>query len=280
MSPEEYVSFDDLQKCRVLNLIDEFEEELIHMSGQCMDIGCGPGDVTKNILLPALDPNAVILEGTDVSKNMIEFAKKTYGNEKRLKFEVLDIQTKSLPEKYISGFDHIFSFHALNWCYNIQQALENIYCMLRPGGSILLLIVATHDIFEVMKIMAQDFRFAQYIQDVKKYISPFNDSAQPRKELRTLLKNIGFEVHHCSLRETTYSSKNSNHFLSSIISIYPFLDKMSHDQKEEFKKEFTREFEERKITYKTIQNNQEQTFVLDLYKILIVNAQKKYNNIA
>lgn len=110
--------------------------------------------------------------------------------------------------------------------------------MLRPGGSILLLIVATHDIFEVMKIMAGDIRFASYIQvnfiilmfhqlcsykrliitfmftqDVKKYVSPFNDSAQPRKELRKLLKNIGFEVHHCSLRETTYSSKNSNHFL-------------------------------------------------------------------
>lgn len=49
---------------------------------------------------------------------------------------------------------------------------------------------------------------------------------------------------------------------------------MSHDRKEEFKKEFTREFEERKITYKTIQNNQEQTFVLDLYKILIVNCTK------
>ncbi|CAL1687505.1 unnamed protein product [Lasius platythorax] len=275
MSPEEYVSFDELQKCRVLNLIDEFEEELIDMSGKCMDIGCGPGDITKNILLQALDPNAVLL-GTDISKNMIEFAKKAYGNEKRLKFEILDIQTKSLPEKYISGFDHIFSFHALNWCYNIRQAFENIYYMLRPGGSILLLIVATHDIFEVMKIMARDIRFAPYIQDVKKYVSPFNDSPQPRKELRKLLKNIGFEVHHCSLRETTYSSKNSNHFLSSIISIYPFLDKMPHDRKEEFKNEFTREFEKRKITYKTIQNNQEQRFVLDLYKILIVNAQKVY----
>jgi len=58
--------------------------------------------------------------GTDISENMIEFAKKTYSNEKQLKFEVLDIQTKNLPEKYISEFDHIFSFHALNWCYNFR----------------------------------------------------------------------------------------------------------------------------------------------------------------
>jgi len=51
---------------------------------------------------------------------MIEFANKTYSHEKRLKFEVLDIQTKNLPEKYISKFDHIFSFHTLNWCYDIR----------------------------------------------------------------------------------------------------------------------------------------------------------------
>lgn len=41
MKPKDYVSFDQLQKCNVSNLIDEFEEELIQMSGKCMDVGCG-----------------------------------------------------------------------------------------------------------------------------------------------------------------------------------------------------------------------------------------------
>ncbi|XP_070150520.1 juvenile hormone acid O-methyltransferase-like [Polyergus mexicanus] len=272
MKPKEYVSFDKLQKCKVLNLMDEFEEELIQMSGKCMDIGCGPGDITKYILLPALNPNAVII-GTDISEDAIEFAKKTYGNE-RLKFEVLDIQTKSLPEKYISGFDHIFSFHALNWCYDIRQAFENIYRMIRPGGNILMNLVASHDIYNIMNILARDIRFAPYIQDIRKYVSPFNDSCCPRKELRKILKSIGFEVCHCSLRETTYSSKDSNNFIYSIISIYPFLDKMPHNLKEEFKNEYVRKFAEKKITYNTIQNNQKQTFILDIYKLLIVYARK------
>ncbi|XP_029664887.1 juvenile hormone acid O-methyltransferase-like [Formica exsecta] len=118
IQPKGYVSSNKLQKCNVLNLIDEFEQELTQMSGKCMDVGCGPGDITKYILLPALNPNAVII-GTDISEGAIEFAKKTYSNE-RLRFEVLDIQTRSLPEKYISGFDYIFSFHALNWCYDIR----------------------------------------------------------------------------------------------------------------------------------------------------------------
>jgi len=61
MNAKEYASFDDLQKCKVLNLIDEFQENLAQMSGKCMDIGCGPGDITKDILLPALNSNAVII---------------------------------------------------------------------------------------------------------------------------------------------------------------------------------------------------------------------------
>ncbi|XP_029173012.1 juvenile hormone acid O-methyltransferase-like [Nylanderia fulva] len=211
MSPEEYVSFDDLQQAKVISLIDEFQDDLKRMSGKCMDIGCGPGDITTDILLPTLHPKAVIL-GTDISKNMIEFANKEYSKEKRLKFEILDAETKSLPKKYISEFDHIFSFNALNWCEDIQQTFQNIYCMLRHGGNILMLIVATHDIYEVMKIMAQDSRFKPYIPNVNKYVSPFNDSAEPRNKLRKLLEKLGFKIHHCSLRETTYSSKNSSNF--------------------------------------------------------------------
>jgi len=44
---------------------------------------------------------------------MIKYANKTYGDEEQLKFEVLDIQFKSLLEKCISKFDDIFSFFIL-----------------------------------------------------------------------------------------------------------------------------------------------------------------------
>jgi len=50
---------------------------------------------------------------------MIEYAQQTY-KEEQLEFEVLDIQTKNLPNKYISNFDNIFSFYTLHWCNDIQ----------------------------------------------------------------------------------------------------------------------------------------------------------------
>jgi len=60
-NPANYVSCNNIQKRNVSRLIDEFADDLIKMSGKCMDIGCGPGDITKNILLPSLDPNAIMI---------------------------------------------------------------------------------------------------------------------------------------------------------------------------------------------------------------------------
>lgn len=60
------------------------------------------------------------LTGTDISQEMIEHARKMYSEDKRLNFEVLDIQTKNLPKNYLSDFDNIVSFYALHWCNDIR----------------------------------------------------------------------------------------------------------------------------------------------------------------
>lgn len=59
-------------------------------------------------------------KGTDISENMIEYAKKRYAIKNTLEFEVLDIQTKNLPTEYIAEFDCILSFHTLHWCTDIR----------------------------------------------------------------------------------------------------------------------------------------------------------------
>ncbi|XP_012231895.1 juvenile hormone acid O-methyltransferase-like [Linepithema humile] len=273
VNPKDYASSDDIQRYNVSRLIDEFADDLKKISGKCMDIGCGPGDVTNDILLSSLDPNAIII-GTDISQSMIEYANMTYSDEKRLGFEVLDIQTKNLPEKYVSEFNHIFSFHTLHWCKDIRQAFENIYRMLRPGGTMLTLFVASHDAHNVFELMAQDNHFASYKEDVKRCISPYFYSKNPHKEVKELLKNIKFEVCHCSHREATFSAKDSNKFLSGIMSISTFLDKMPHDLAKEFKDNFAREYMRREISYTSICDNQEQKFVLNIHKIMIVYARK------
>lgn len=58
--------------------------------------------------------------GTDINETMIKYAKKNYCKSERLQFEVMNIETTDLDEKYIDAFDHIFSFHTINWCSDIE----------------------------------------------------------------------------------------------------------------------------------------------------------------
>ncbi|KYQ53175.1 Putative methyltransferase 235L [Trachymyrmex zeteki] len=269
-NPLMYITSNRSQREKAFAIIDEFNEYLKNISGKCIDIGCGPGDVTKDIILPALDPNAVVI-GTDISESMIDYAKKRYTKEKRLEFEVLDIQTKNLPTKYVSEFDLVLSFHTLHWCNDIKQAFENIYHMLRPNGTMLVFFVVSHNIFNVLENLIYDIRFAPYIKDVNKYTWPLRNSINPRKQLKELLQTLGFTVIHCSHRDIFHQDSDLNGFFSSIIAFLDFIDHMPCDRKEEFKKEFADKFAESQIIYKQ-KNNQK--MALDVYRVLIAFAKK------
>lgn len=60
-SPSDYTMFNKVQKCKVLSIIEEFNEDLKNICGKCMDIGCGPGDITNDILLPSLGSDAQLI---------------------------------------------------------------------------------------------------------------------------------------------------------------------------------------------------------------------------
>jgi trans-aconitate 2-methyltransferase len=58
---------------------------------------------------------------------MIEQARRNFP---RLHFEIADI----LAPPLVSGFDAVFSNAVLHWVKDAEQAVENIACMVKPGG--------------------------------------------------------------------------------------------------------------------------------------------------
>jgi len=60
-SPRDYSASNKQQKHKISTIIEEFSDDLMNIHGKCMDIGCGPGDLTKNLLLPTLGSNAQII---------------------------------------------------------------------------------------------------------------------------------------------------------------------------------------------------------------------------
>ncbi|XP_011868329.1 PREDICTED: uncharacterized protein LOC105562248, partial [Vollenhovia emeryi] len=190
---------------------------------KCLEIGCGPGDITKDILLPSLGSSAHII-GVDISEPMVKYANEKYGDEKRLQFEVLDIETKNLPKKYISEFDHIFSFHTLHWCSDIRHVLKNIYQMLQPNGFAFLQIVAAQDYLDIMGKLIRDIRFAQYVPEHIRNILPYQEFNNTRKGFKELLQSEGFTVHHCSLRNEVDFEEKAEPFIGMNKAKIPKID--------------------------------------------------------
>lgn len=59
---ENYVSEgNNMQRRDAQDVVEEFSYELSKMSGKCLDIGAGPGDITKEMLLPVLPEDAEIV---------------------------------------------------------------------------------------------------------------------------------------------------------------------------------------------------------------------------
>lgn len=82
---------------------------------EIIDIGCGPGKLTVKMLNEFYPSKIKKIIATDVSRNMIEFASKTYKYPK-ITFDILDI-SKQLPEKFLGHFDHLvsaFCLHRIN----------------------------------------------------------------------------------------------------------------------------------------------------------------------
>ncbi|XP_070161666.1 juvenile hormone acid O-methyltransferase-like [Polyergus mexicanus] len=130
---------------------------------KCMDINCGFGYTTRYFLLPELHNRSTMI-GTDSSKTMIDYARRKYKNNERIEFDVLDIQTKNLPDEYITAFDHIFSSPTVHSRNNISQEFENVYRMLKPGGKFHLSMVISHDAFTLYEHMVDHPIFGSYFE--------------------------------------------------------------------------------------------------------------------
>lgn len=110
-----------------LKYVSDYGKELVDLLNpqqgeKILDLGCGTGELTQEI---AKSGASVI--GFDQSETMIERAKSKNGN---IEYIVGDITSYKSSEEY----DAVFSNAVLHWVTNQEEALSNVYGILKPNG--------------------------------------------------------------------------------------------------------------------------------------------------
>ncbi|EFN83053.1 Uncharacterized protein yxbB [Harpegnathos saltator] len=271
-----------MQRESAKNILEEFSSELALVRGKCMDIGSGPGDVTKELLLPRLHSDVVVV-GADISQYMTDYGNLNYADDKRLSFKVFDIETELLPNEEIEQYDCVVSFSCMHWCRDIKRAFRNIYKLLRPGGKALIEFMAHHDSFESYREMKKEPQYEPYMTDINRYIPYFQYCKDSRASLRKILEETGFHVIHCSERQTTYTYENRQTLRAHVLAVDPFISNMPDNLKDRYMDdlmdevmttEIVRLHKKKQQTPENENKNGSEKITLDKYYILLTYVKK------
>lgn len=192
-----------------------------------LDIGCGDGRATRELILPLLKAQKVV--GIDPSKNMLALANLSYKNIPSLSFAEGGFQTLREQKSY----DVVTSFFALHWVPQEEQALavKNMANALKPGG----ILIAAHVIHSVnptirtaiLKTVNTD-KWRAIFPD---YQSPIYE-ADPY-ELQKLLTDNNLRIRRFVAFDYTTTFKNAQEFYEWLNGWSPFKSALG-DQHEDF----------------------------------------------
>ncbi|MFA4819884.1 MAG: class I SAM-dependent methyltransferase [Candidatus Aenigmatarchaeota archaeon] len=157
--------FDHLcTKDSLLNLLEPSVNDSV------LEIGCGLGIWTRCVGGKCRDITAV-----DISKNMIQKAKKNTNMRRDTKFVVSDFLSFKSKKK----FDKIFAVRSFEYLDNIEDGLKKVREMLWPGGKFVIITKSKPCMWDFV-----------YHERWKR--SGFKQNKVPFIKMRELLRSLGF----------------------------------------------------------------------------------------
>lgn len=200
-----------------------------------LDVGCGTGDVTNDIILPMLPKNFGHVIGGDVSDMMVNHANKTFKNPK-LSFQHMDAG-KEVEEQDIfhyAPFDHITSFYCLMYVHDQKLAMENFYKLLRPGGDMFLVFLAHYRGYDAYEQLATDERWGKYMKNLEDNITPYQYSKAPAEDLYDILDEIGFKEVNVAVKAKSFTFHGMKKFRDFFAAISQFICQIPDEDRSEF----------------------------------------------
>ncbi|KAG5890581.1 hypothetical protein JTB14_012709 [Gonioctena quinquepunctata] len=234
-----------------------------------MEFGYADGGASQSTLFPVLPDDFKEFVGTDISEKMIEYARMKTKHPK-MRFSVLDIATKELPNDLVGRFDHIFSFYAMNVVSDPEQVFANMYEMLKPGGSIFLTFNEHSPVADTLYRMTKHPDWVKYKHLNAK--SPYLYSENFQQKWKSHLKQSDFEDNTLLLEKGCYEFPDEKTFDDFFIACNTILPNISKDLQEDYKKLFL-EVARKGKWFRTFRRNGK-TIIEVHFNMFIISASK------
>ncbi|XP_059622988.1 juvenile hormone acid O-methyltransferase-like [Phlebotomus argentipes] len=177
-----------------------------------LDIGCGPGDITRSCILPLLPQNFEKLVCADISPEMLEICKSEFIENEKVEFLQMDIL--KTPEKSLKGsFDRIFSTYCFMYISDQKTALKNIFDLLAPGGDCWINQLAVVSGVQPLFQLAESPKWKNKLQGLRNvHVYPFNEDPNPIATGEKYMKSIGFTNISVTIEESFHQMESEKRY--------------------------------------------------------------------
>jgi len=222
-----------------------------------LDIGCGDGKITAQISKIA---NLGQTVGLDISKNMIDHAKKTYANIPNLSFVQADATNFTLD----NTFDYVISFYTIHWVKDLENCLKSIKNVLKPNGKVFIKIATMHKDCPIQKYFDRLDPQGKWSKAKQGRKNTFHGS-KTAKEFQTSLENAEFLYNKVEIFNESFNFENFDAFVEWISAWGAYCVELPQDEAKLF-------FQEMIATIYASQNKKHEEPIVFTFPVLQAEA--------
>ncbi|XP_040071920.1 juvenile hormone acid O-methyltransferase-like [Ixodes scapularis] len=212
---------------------------------QFIDLGCGPGDIARDGLLPRCLLCRRIV-AVDLSRDMVEFANTHYGHPKII-YDVLDIVADEVADFAVryGRFDRVYSFFCFNWVKDQEKAFKNMAELMKPGAERLLWFFASSPHIRFRQMLVEMEPWKKYAKVAERCIPPtinMNGKDEIASYISSLLKSANLTPSICNVTQEALVNYDSAETITlELMAMNPLTNLMTEEEKSDLLKEATKE---------------------------------------
>ncbi|KAL1433941.1 hypothetical protein MTO96_012080 [Rhipicephalus appendiculatus] len=207
--------------------------------GSTSDLGCGPGNFLKEVLLPRLRPCKCVV-AVDSSPQMLSYARQHH-HAPEVSFEILDIENGN-PEEIVAKygqFDRVYAFLVFHFVKDLNKAYRNVYQLLRQGGECLAVNFMRTGISDVWHQIYEKEEWKKYVPNPVEVLSKrfcFNQEVLHEKlvtEEKNAVTAAGLDIVDCHTYASQWTFPTPDTWLENYVGFFKLDERVPKERLQE-----------------------------------------------